>query len=124
VNGFILACESGNLDLVHFLANLEGVDVNHHSTDQDRISPLVAASAFGRLEVIHFLEQDERFDTDSELEVRFEGSSSQRQYAFRMACRNGHKTVVGYFITNGQVDFTRTVCRRASLVCCTDFEMR
>ena len=107
MNGFILACESGDLDLVKYLADMEGIDVNHHSTDQDRISPLLAASAYGRVEIVEYLEQDERFDTDSS--VALGDPWPQHQHAFEMACKNGHKAVVVHFLSSDRVDLTRTV---------------
>ena len=123
VNGFILACESGNLDLVQFLVNT-GIDVNHHSTSLERISPLVAASAFGRVDIVRFLEQDGRFDTDSIIDLNAALNSChkkeaplipQRQHAFQVAIKNGHTDVVEYFIGDGRVDLNRTVS--GSLMC-------
>jgi ankyrin repeat protein len=102
VNGLILACESGNLELVELLANVEEMSCNHFSATLARMTPLVAAVSCSHHNVAKFLIEDDRFDTQSMVTVN-DKEISQLQLALRIACSLGNLQIVEMLIAAGVV---------------------
>ncbi len=126
-DGFIAACESGNLDIIRFLLNSKNADINYENN-----LGFKSACEFGQLEVVKYLLYSEELKEVANiyangqegllmaaykgrldvvkflLETHLKKDNIQARLlntneAFKMACIGGHIDLVEYLMSNNEI---------------------